>query len=143
MINKLFINICLILFLFGCAPYAKGPLFSQIPNLQANKCVLFVYRKDTIYQNTPMVKINEKLFVKLGKKGYSYAYMAPGIYKLTFDYGFLEAPFIIELPIEEQKEIYLRLYDIGFHKSVTEVEKEKALEELKEYRFEEQINLEF
>ena len=77
---------------------------------------------------------------KLSRKGYSYAFLSPGLYKLVIDYPLFETSLITEIIVEEGKELFFRLYDNGFIKSLTEIEKEKAIDELKGYRFVEPIN---
>jgi hypothetical protein len=130
------------IFLSGCAT-ASGPLFSGMPKAEATKGMVLIYRENTIYVYTPTIKFDDKPFVKLSKKGYSYASLYPGLYKLVIDYPLFETSLITEINVEEGKELFLRLYDNGFGKSLTEIEKEKAIDELKEYHFVEPINSNF
>ena len=134
----------LMLLLLGCGTYATGPLFSEKPYPQAGNSIIYIYRVDSIHMNTPMIKINDKPFVKLDKEGYSYVYLQKGLYKLTIDFGgFAYTPFITELLVEGKQEIFIRLYDTGGAIRLDYMQKEKALEEIKQYRFVEPIATQF
>jgi hypothetical protein len=143
MIKRFVTIIGLALILSGCATYATGPLFSEAPRLQIQKSILYIYRVNSPLVYTPIIKINDKPFVELSKLGYSYAYLSPGIYKITIDYRYLETPLITEFSIEENQEVFKRLYDSGFNKNLTDIPKEKALNEIKDFRYVEPLNTEF
>lgn len=129
--------------LSGCATYATGPLFTEAPRPAIDTSIIYIYRVDSPLVYTPIVKINDKPFVNLAKQGYSYAYVSPGLYRINIDYGHLETPFITEFIVEENQEVFKRLYDSGFNKILIDIPKEKALKEIKEFRYVKPLNEDF
>lgn len=143
MIKKYLILFCLILIVSGCATYAAGPLFREAPVSNDGKSMLYVFQIKSPLVYAPIVKINNKPFVRLTKMGYSYAYLFPGVYKLTFDYGGLEGVFISEVEIHAGRETYVEYYGGGFEKRLRELSKAQAIDELKDFRYIEPLNTEF
>lgn len=144
MIRKLLLIISLAVLLSACAAkYATGPQFSEAPLPPAHKGTLYIYRADAPLVWTPTVKINNKPFLELSKLGYSYVYLTPGIYRLTFDYGGLDSSFVTEILIDEGKVVFKGLYDSGGHKVLEDLPRDQALDKIKEYRYIEPLNTEF
>lgn len=134
---------CLVLMASGCATYATGPLFKQAPIPPGKKSLVYVFHEKSPLVYTPTVKINGEPFVKLTKLGYSYAYLSPGIYRLTFQYGGFEGAFITEIEIKEGRQIFLKYFSSGFDISLKEVPETEALNEIKEYKYVEPFRTEF
>lgn len=143
MIKKYLILFCLVLMLSGCATYATGPLFREAPVSSDKESTLYIFQVKSPLVYSPIVKINDKPFIRLTKMGYSYAYLSPGIYKLTFDYGGTEGDFISEIEIHKGKETYMEYYGDGFEKRLRELPREQALDELKDFKYIEPLNTEF
>lgn len=137
----------IILLLIGCTSlgtYANGPLFKDIPVSPSGNSILCIYRVDSIHMNTPMIYIDNTPFVKLDKKGYSWVYLKNGLYKIKIDFDkFGYTPFYTEILIKGGEEIYLRLYDIGGSIRLNNYTKEKAKEEIKDFRFIEPITVKY
>lgn len=142
MIKKHLILFCLVGILSGCATYAAGPLFNQAPLSPDNKGTLYVFRTKS-GGPTPIVKINGKPFVALSVLGYSYAYLSPGIYRLTFEYGAFGDNFISEIEIKEGQEVFEEYSPNGFGQNLREIPKTQALDEMKPYRYINPLNTDF
>jgi len=141
--KKLLTLLCLIFVTSGCATYATGPLFKEAPIPNDRKSILYVFQVKSPLVYAPMVKINDKPFVRLTKMGYSYTYLFPGIYKLNFHYGGLEGDFFSEIEIKESQEIFIEYYASGFEKWTREVPKKQALDQFKDFRYIVPVNNEF
>lgn len=127
----------------GCATYATGPLFKQTPAPPNHKSTLYVFHpKSTIFY-TPLVKIDDKPFVKLTQLGYSYAYLSPRVYRLTFKYGGGAGAFISEIEVKGGQPIFVKYFSNGFGETLKEVPEIEALNEIKEYRYVEPVQTEF
>lgn len=143
MIRKSIALFCLVLTISGCATYATGSLFQQAPAPTEKKSILYVFHPKSTIVYTPLVKINDKPFVKLTQMGYSHAYLSPGIYRLAFKYGGGAGTFISEIEVKGDQPIFVKYFSTGFGKSLKEVPETEALHELKEYRYVEPIQIEF
>lgn len=141
MIKKYLILFCLILLLSGCATYSTGPLFTQAPPSPEKKGTLYVFRsKVSLAMSIPTVKLNGKPFVNLTAMGYSYAYLSPGVYQLTFERGNYKN-FITEIEIKEEQELFVE-YNEPFSR-LREIPKSQAIDAVKEYRYVVPLNTEF
>lgn len=144
MTKKHIILFCFILALIsGCATYATGPSFKEAPLANNRKSTLYIFQVKSPLVYAPIVTINDKPFVKLTKMGYAYAYLSPGVYKLTFHYGALEGDFITEIEIHEGKDIYIEYYGGGYDKHLRELPKEQALVVLKDFKYIEPLSTDF
>ena len=135
-----FLILSLFLVLSGCATSAKGPLFTEAPPAPNQKSTLYIFRARTLQMGTPKVKINNQLFANLTSNGYSYAYLSPGVYRISFEYTPLaDSDFMTEVEMKEGKNIYL-LFSGSY---VSEMTKERASEQIKNYRYVDPINKDF
>ncbi len=133
-----------VLIFAGCATYAKGPLFTEAPPSPNQKSTFYIFRAKTFGAGTPKVKINGQPFIDLTEMGYSYTYLSPGIYRISFDYGvFAGTNFITEIEMKEGKDLYLFYSGNGVGDNVLEMTKEQASEQIKKYRYIEPINKDF
>ena len=143
--KKWFLLIFLILIISGCATTANGPLFKEAPVSGDKKSTLYIFqvKKPLVYPAT--AKINGKPFVQLARNGYSYTYLSPGVYKLSFDTNVLAlaAGLVSEIEIQEGKDIYLEFSDGSAQQSLREIPKEQALEKFKNFSYIEPLNTEF
>ena len=74
----------------------------------------------------------------------SYVYLKPGIYRLKFDYKTIQSSdFSTEIAIETGQEMFEKYYGSGLRMQIITISKEKALSELKNYRYVEPLNKEF
>ena len=138
MIKKYLILFLLIGIVSGCAAtLATGPLFSEAPPSTGNKSTLYVFRTKSSWLAPKLtVKINGKPLVALDSLGYSYAYLSPGIYRLTFDSGF-----ITEIEIKEGQDLFVECHAAnGFGEGTRDVPKTQALDEIKNYRYVNPLN---
>jgi len=135
MIKKYLILFCSVLMLSGCATCATGPLFTQASPSLDKKGTFYIFRAKTTLGVTPTVKINGKPFVALTALGYSYVYLSPGIYRLTFYYGSFGNNFISEIEIKEGQELFAEYYAYGIGQSLREIPKTTALDEIKDCRY--------
>lgn len=145
MIKKYLSIFILLVFLSGCATYANGPAFTQAPTPPEKKSTFYIFRAKAKWgssANNPMVKIDGKSFVKLTTLGYSYAYLSPGIHKLTFNNGGAWDNFITEIRVKEGEDLFIEYIDYG-NQSLRTLSKAKALEEAQNYKFVEPINTNF
>ncbi len=141
MIKKKIILFSLILIFSGCATYSTGPLFSMAPAPPDKRGTLYVFRsKVSVGASIPAVKINGKPFVNLTAMGYSYTYLSPGVYQLTFENGNYKY-FITEIEIKEGEELFVE-YSEPFSR-LKEIPKAQALDEVKDYRYVEPLNMSF
>ena len=144
MIKRNFLMLSFVLILSGCATYATGPLFMEAPPSPDKKSTLYIFRAKTIEMGTPKVKINGEPFVDLKAMGYSYAYLPPGIYRISFDYGaFAGGGFITEVEMKEGKDLYVLYSGNGMANNVVEMTKKQASEQIKNYRYVDPINKDF
>lgn len=141
MIKKYLILLCFFTTLSGCATYATGPLFNQAPPSPDKMGTLYVFRsKVSVGASIPTVKLNGKPFVNLTAMGYSYAYLSPGVYQLTFENGSFKY-FITEVEIKEGQDLFVE-YSEPFSR-LREIPKTRALEEVKQYRYVNPLNTDF
>lgn len=141
MTKKYLILFCLILMVLGCVTYSTGPLFIQAPPSPDKMGTLYVFRsKVSVGSPIPTVKLNGKPFVNLTAMGYSYAYLSPGVYQLTFERGNYKN-FITEIEIKEGQELFVE-YNEPFSR-LREIPKSQAINAVKEYRYVEPLNTEF
>lgn len=141
MIRKYLILICLSLMVSGCATYATGPLFNQAPPSSDKMGTLYVFRsKVSLGASIPTVKINGKPFVNLTAMGYSYAYLHPGVYRLTFENGSFKY-FITEIDIKEGEELFEEYNEV--FSTLREVPKSRVFEAVKDYRYVAPLNADF
>ena len=141
MTKKHLIVLCLILVISGCATYATGPLFRQAPPAPDKMGTLYVFRsKVSLGASIPTVKINGKPFVNLPAMGYSYAYLSPGVYRLTFENESFKY-FITEIEIKEREELFEEFSE-PFSR-LREIQKSKAPDLVKDYRYVGPLNTEF
>ncbi|MFA5060646.1 MAG: DUF2846 domain-containing protein [Candidatus Omnitrophota bacterium] len=125
----------------GCATYATGPLFSQAPASPTDKGTLYVFRsKASVGALIPTVKLNGKPFVNLTAMGYSYAYVTPGVYQLTFEKGSFKY-FITEIEIKAGENLYVE-YNEPFS-MLREIPESKVSEAVKNYKYVDPSNISF
>lgn len=141
MTKKYLVLFCLILIVAGCATYATGTLFRQASPSPDKMGTLYVFRsKVSLGASIPIVKINGKPFVNLMAMGYSYVYLNPGVYRLTFERGSFKY-FITEFEIKEGQELFEE-YDEVFSR-LREIPMSKAFDIVKHYRYVAPLNTEF
>lgn len=141
MTRRYLILFCLIITVSGCATYATGPLFKQAPTPPDKMGTLYVFRsKVSLGASIPTVKINGKPFVNLTAMGYSYTYLSPGVYRLTFENGNYQR-FITEIEIKEGEELFEE-YSEPFSR-LREIPESQAIDAVTNYRFVVPVNTEF
>lgn len=141
MTKRYLILFCLILAISGCATYATGPLFKQATAPPDKMGTLYVFRsKVSLGMPIPTVKINGKALVNLTAMGYSYTYLSPGVYRLTFENGNYKL-FITEIEIKEGEELFVEYLE-PFSR-LRELPKSQALDAVTNYRFVAPRNTEF
>ncbi len=143
--NKGFALMGVMIILVGCAgTFASGPKFTEAPPPPGQKALLYIYRGNTPLMWTPTIKIDDRIFAQLGKMGYSYTYISPGVHRLGLHYGGLKAnPFFSEFLIKEGQVAFKRIYDSGGFTQIMDVAKERALDEITEYKYVEPSSKDF
>jgi len=142
MIRRFLILFCFVSVLSGCATCANGPLYTKAPATLDKKGTLYIFRTKATLGTTPIVKINDKPFVKLTAAGYSYVYLKPGIYRLSFLYKF-GGGFISEIEIKEGQEFYAEYYTSGMGENFKEIPADAAFCEIDSCRYIVPINSDF
>ena len=138
---KNIICLAVMLILTGCATNATGPMFSQAQDAPSNMGTLYVAKSEAPFM-TPLtvVEINDKPFVSLAGKGYSYVYLAPGVYRLSF-VGATTVLFMTEIEIKAGQNLFE--YYNGFNFSVAELSPYQAPDYLKDFHYVTPMNTSF
>jgi hypothetical protein len=127
--------------LTGCATNATGPLFTIAPSAPQNMGTLYVGLSSAILMMPGIiVKINDKPFVSLAGKNYSYVYLPPGIYRLSFVCN-LTLIFMTELEILPGRNLYESFN--AQYSSVSDLPSSSAPEFLKNFHYVTPINTSF
>ncbi|MDP2906010.1 MAG: hypothetical protein Q8O22_06910 [Candidatus Omnitrophota bacterium] len=131
--HKMLVFAGILVLLSGCATYASGPLFKEAPLPSNDMGTLYVFRsKASLGALVPTVKIDRRPFVKLTAMGYSYTYLSPGVYRLTFENGNYQR-FITEIEIKEGQELFIE-YSEPFS-TLREIPKSQVSDVVKNYRY--------
>ncbi|MBF0388103.1 MAG: hypothetical protein HQL20_09675 [Candidatus Omnitrophica bacterium] len=142
MMKKWPLFLCFVMFISGCATCASGPLFAPASPSPDKKSVLYVYRNIGSLGVAPTVKINGKPFVVLTSGGYSYAYLSPGIYKLTFQWmGGLGYTFTTQIEIKPGEDLFEKHYSTSV--IMEDIPADQGLEDIKQYRYVPTLNSDF
>jgi hypothetical protein len=127
---------------------ATGPQFQRLENTPKDGAILYMYRGDfggnqSAY--TPDLLINDIKVVELKRNAYTYIYLSPGKYKLSFrnniisGYPDLDGEF--EVSAGQRK--FMKIFDpvsasgtvITYTSSIREMDENSALKEISSMRF--------
>lgn len=134
-------TLLILLFCCGCTTLATGPLFKPAAPPPSNAGTLYVFRSNVILGGSaPLVQLNGQPFVYLPAMGYSYAYLAPGVYRLTFERAGFKY-FIAEVEIIEDEELYVFFNEPM--STMTELNSEDAAGQFNQYRYVDPISIAF
>ena len=131
--------------LWACAAvqYATGPTFIEASPPPAPKATLYFYRVDTSLSAMPTIKLNGEPFVEIPVLGYSYAYLTPGVYRVSVAYRGGDYPLTTEFVAKEGQVVFMRFYDTAGLKRISVPPEKKALEEIRDHRFVEPLTRDF